>query len=321
MKKIIVLLLCLAAGNLAAKDFGQVATSGAQFLKINFDPRASALGYAAAAVVDNAASVYTNIAGTSFIRNADVSFTYQPWFADIKMMSAAGAYRVEDIGVFSLSFSGFNTDEEITTVEMPNGTGERYSISNMVIGAGYSRSVMENLIVGFQAKYYHESYYSHTASAIAFDIGTNYSLGFAGSHIALVLQNFGPNISALNGEYNDYSENNIVKNFTDAPLPVTFRASFSSQPLVGDDYRVQLSVDLVHPNDNIEHYNVGGELVLMDAIALRGGLKLNYDDETFAAGIGIDGSKLIGTGVRLDYSYEYFKILSSVQKVTLGYSF
>ena len=320
MKKLIVLLL-FAVGSLSAKEFGQVATSGAQFLKINFDPRASALGYAAASMVNNASAVYTNIAGTSFIQNADVAFTYQPWFADIKMMSAAGAYRFEGIGVFSLSFSGFNTDEEITTVELPNGTGERYSISNMIIGVGFSRSVMENLIVGFQAKYYHESYYAHSASAIAFDIGTNYALGFAGSHIALVLQNFGPNIQALGGEYSDYSDNNVSKSFSDAPLPVTFRASFSSEPIVGDDYRVRVSMDLVHPNDNTEHYNIGGEVILMDAIAVRGGLKLNYDDESFAAGIGLDGSKVLGTGVRLDYSYEQFKVLPAIQKVTLGYTF
>jgi hypothetical protein len=319
MKKILVLLL-LAAGRLAAADFGQVATSGAQLLKINFDPRASALGYAAASVVNNASAVYTNIAGTAFVQNADVAFTYCPWFADIKMMSAAAAYRAEGIGVFSLQFAGFNSKEEITTIDQPNGTGEQYSISNLVVGVGLSRSVMENLVVGIQAKYYSESYYGHSASAIAFDLGTNYSLGFAGSRLALTLQNFGPNVRPLSGSYLDYADNNVEKNFTDSPLPVTFRASFTSEPITGDGYRIRFSADLVHPNDNTEHYNLGTEIVLMDAIALRGGLKMNYDDESFAAGVGIDGSKLIGSGLRLDYSYEYFKILPSIQKISIGYT-
>jgi hypothetical protein len=320
MKKLIALLL-LAVAPLAAQQFGQVGTSGAQLLKIGFDPRASALGYAAASVVDNASAVYTNIAGTAFVKNVDVAFTYVPWFADIKMMSAAAAYNVEGIAVFSLQAAGFKTDEEVTTVEQENGTGERYSISNLVIGIGASRYLMENLVVGVQAKYYSESYYGHSAHAIAFDIGTNYSLGFANSRLALSLQNFGPNVRPLSGKYSDYSESNIEKDLNDSPLPVTFRASFTSEPFTGDNYRVRFIADLVHPNDNLEHYNIGSEVVLMDVLALRGGLKLNYDDETFAVGVGIDGTKLLGQGLRIDYSYEKFKTLPSIQKVSLGVAF
>lgn len=319
MKNLLVLLL-FAAGRLTAGEFGQVATSGAQMLKLNFDPRASAMGYAAAAVVNNASAVFTNIAGTAFVEHADVAFTYSPWFVDIKMMAAAGAYNVENVGVFSFQVAGFSTDEEITTIEQPNGTGERYSISNIVVGAGFARGVMENLVIGFQAKYYSESYYGHSASAIAFDIGTNYALGFAGSRLALTLQNFGPNVRPLSGNYLDYADYNTQKEFSDAPLPVTFRASFTSEPFTGDGYRIRFSADLIHPNDNTEHYNLGTEVVLMDAIALRGGVMMNYDDEKFAAGIGIDGTKLLGSGFRLDYSYEYFKILPSIQKISVGFS-
>ncbi len=319
MKKILILLLC-SVGQLIAGEFGQVATSGAQFLKLNFDPRATALGYSGASIVSNAAAVYTNIAGTAFVQGADVNFTYMPWFADIKMMSAAAAYNVEGVGVLSAHFAGFSSKEDITTIEQPNGTGEQYSIANIILGVGIARSVMENLVVGFQAKYFRESYYYHSATAIAFDLGTNYSLGFAGSRLALTLQNFGPNVRPLSGSYADYSDNNIQKSFTDSPLPVTFRASFTSEPLTGDQYRIRFAADLVHPNDNVEHYNIGTEIVLMDAIAVRGGLMLNYDDERFAAGIGLDGSKFFGSGIRIDYSYENFKILPSIQKISIGYS-
>jgi hypothetical protein len=320
MKKLIGLLL-LAVAPLAAQQFGQVGTSGAQLLKIGFDPRASALGYAAASVVDNASAVYTNIAGIGFVQHADVAFTYLPWFADIKMMGAAAAFNVGGIGVVSLQAAGFKTDEEITTIEQENGTGERYSISNLVIGAGIARYLMENLIVGFQAKYYTESYYGHSAHALAFDIGTNYALGFANSRLALTLQNFGPNVRPLDGSYFDYSESDIEKSFNDSPLPVTFRASFSTEPFTGDGYSLRLIADLVHPNDNMEHYNIGAELLVMDALALRYGAKLNYDDESFAMGVGLDGRKLLGSGIRIDYSYEKFTILPPIQKISLGFSF
>jgi hypothetical protein len=321
MKKLLALLLVFGAAQLSAQQFGQVGTSGAQLLKINCDPRASALGYAAASVVNNSAAVFTNIAGTGFVEKADVSFAYTPWFADLKIMSAAGAYHIRDIGVVSVHFAGFNTDEEITTVEQENGTGERYSISNMTVGVGIARYLMEGLIVGFGAKYYSESYYGHSASAIAFDIGTNYSLGFANSRLALVLQNFGPNVRALSGSYTDYSDSYIEKDFNSTPLPVTFRFSFSTEPFVGDNYRIRFIADLAHPNDNVEHYNIGSEVLLLDFLALRGGIKLNYDDETFALGVGINGGKFLGEKLRIDYSYENFKILSSVQKISVGFEF
>ncbi|HEX9006307.1 MAG TPA: PorV/PorQ family protein [Bacteroidota bacterium] len=319
MKKIALLLL-VAVAQLQAAEFGQVATSGAQLLKINFDARASGLGYAGASLVGGASAVYTNVAGTASVQNADVSFTYMPYFAGIKMMGAAGALNLEGIGVLSVHAAGFSTDEEITTIEQENGTGERYSISNTVIGVGFARPVMENLVIGVQAKYYSESYYGHAAHAIAFDVGSRYALGFANAHMALALQNFGPNVRPLEGTYTDYSDNNLTKNFNDSPLPVTFRVSLSAEPFTGEQYRVRFSADLVHPNDNVEHYNVGTEVILLDALALRGGVKINYDDESFAAGIGLDGSHILGSGIRIDYSYEKFKILPSVQKLTLGYS-
>jgi hypothetical protein len=319
MKKLIALLL-VGVAQLAAQQFGQVGTSGAQLLKINLDPRVSALGNAAASVVNNASAVYTNIAGIGYVQNADVAFSYAPWFADINLMSAAAAYNVNDIGVFSLQLTGFSTDEEITTVEQENGTGERYPIKNLVIGAGFSRYVMENLIVGVQAKYYSETYYNSTGSAVAFDIGTSYALGLSNARIALVLQNFGPNVRPLSGTYTDYSESSLQKEFNDSPLPVTFRASFSIEPFEGDGYKVRLAADIVHPNDNLEHYNLGAEVLLYEVLALRGGLKMNYDDEQFAAGVGINAGKLLGQQLRIDYSFEKFKTLPSISKFSLGFA-
>jgi hypothetical protein len=319
MKKIILLLL--VAVPLAAQQFGQVGTSGAQLLKINFDPRASGLGYAATSVVSNAAAVYTNVAGLEGIQKGDIAFTYSPWFAGISMVSVVGAYRLENIGVIGVQATGFSTNEEITTIEMENGTGQTYSIQNVVLGLSFARHITEKLVIGAQAKYIRESYFDHSTSGLAFDLGSNYDLGFSGAHLAMTLQNFGPDLDPLTGSYNDYSDGNNQKGFLRTPLPVTFRASFTLEPIVSDAYRVRVIADLIHPNDNIEHYCIGSEVLLYDLVAVRGGLKLNYDDERFAFGVGIKGSRLLGQDVRFDYSYEQFKILPSIQKLSLGIGF
>ncbi|MFH0992416.1 MAG: PorV/PorQ family protein [bacterium] len=320
MKKIILLTL-LCTMPLCAQQFGQVGTSGAQLFKINFDPRASALGYAAASVVNNAAALYTNVAGLESIAKADVAFSYTPWFADITMGSFVAAYRIQDIGVVGFQVCGFSTDEEITTVDQENGTGVRYNIQNTVVGLSFTRRIMDKLAIGIQGKYIRESYYDHTTSGIAFDIGSNYDLGMMGSRLALTLQNFGPDLDALQGTFRDYSDSNLEKGLNGAPLPVTFRASFTMEPIIEESYRVRFIADLVHPNDNIEHYNIGCEALLLDFLALRGGVKLNYDDESFALGIGVNGGQFLGQNLRFDYSYEKFTILPSIQKFSVGFSF
>lgn len=320
MKKIIILLLLFIVP-LAAQQFGQVGTSGAQLFKISFDPRAAGLGNAAASVVNNASAVYTNVAGIEGIRKADLAFTYVPWFAGIDMVSIAAAYRIGDVGVVGIQATGFSSSEEVTTIEMENGTGQTYSIQNMVVGITFARHITDKLVVGAQAKMIRESYFDHSTSGIAFDIGSNYDLGFLGSRLAMTLQNFGADLSPLEGSYSDYSEGNIEKGFLRTPLPVTFRASFSMEPIVSEAYRARFIVDLIHPNDNVEHYCLGTEVLLYDILAVRGGLKLNYDDETFAVGVGLIGGSLLGHDVRFDYSYEKFSILPSVQKLSIGIAF
>ena len=322
MKKIIlILLLLLFAVPLAAQQFGQVGTSGAQILKISFDPRASGLGNAAASVVNNAAAVYTNVAGIEGIQKADLAFTYVPWFAGIDMVSLSAAYRWGDIGVVGVQASGFSSQEEITTIEMENGTGQTYSIQNVVVGLSFARHITDKLVVGVQGKYIREAYFDHSTSGLAFDIGTNYDLGFVGSRLAMSLQNFGSDLAPLQGNYQDYSDGNVSKGFSRVPLPVTFRASFTMVPIVSETYNVRVIADLIHPNDNVEHYCLGSEILLYDFLAVRGGLKLNYDDESFAAGVGFKGDKFLGQNVRFDYSFEKFKILPSVQRISIGIAF
>jgi hypothetical protein len=314
------MLIFVLAFPLMAQQFGQVGTTGAQLLKINFDPRASALGYAATSAVDNASAIYTNVAGLEGIKSFDAAFSYTPWFANIKMASVVAALRIPDVGVVGVQAAGFSTDEEVTTNQFENGTGERFTIRMMEFGLSFARSLTDRLAIGLQAKVINESYYGHATTGIAFDIGSMYNLGFLGSRLAMTLRHFGPDLPAIDGTYSDYSDGNIQKDLNQTPLPVTFHVSYSMEPYVTTDYRVRLIAELIHPNDNVEHYNIGSEALLFDVLALRAGLKLNYDDESFAVGIGLRGDQFLGQNIRLDYSYEHFGVLPSIHKIAVGFA-
>jgi hypothetical protein len=50
--------------------------------------------------------------------------------------------------------------------------------------------------------------------------------------------------------------------------------------------KIRGAVDVTHPNDNMERAHFGAEFSFFDRLFLRGGYKLNYDDQKFAFGAG-----------------------------------
>ena len=56
-----------------------------------------------------------------------------------------------------LQITSLNSGEiDVTTVEKPLGTGERYEVTNFAIGAGYGRMLTDRVAVGFLINYFRE---------------------------------------------------------------------------------------------------------------------------------------------------------------------
>ena len=85
-----------------------------------------------------------------------------------------------------------------------------------------------------------------------------------------------------------------------------------------------IDVDAKHPNDNYESLNVGGEYVFNNVIALRGGYKslfLDDSQESFALGAGFKQRILGNIAFYIDYAYQDFGILAAVHKISIGIDF
>ena len=71
------------------------------------------------------------------------------------------------------------------------------------------------------------------------------------------------------------------------------------------------------PNDNAQYVNVGGEYVLFNALALRGGYRtlfLEESQEGLTLGAGLEHELFDGTHFAIDYAYTDFGVLQNVQE-------
>jgi predicted porin len=94
--------------------------------------------------------------------------------------------------------------------------------------------------------------------------------------------------------------------------------------LNNEEHRVTLAADALHPNDNDESLNVGGEYMFNNLIAFRVGYKslfLDNSEEGLTAGVGLNYNFTSDFGVRVDYAYQDFGILDYTQHFSLGIKF
>lgn len=92
-----------------------------------------------------------------------------------------------------------------------------------------------------------------------------------------------------------------------------------------DDQRLTLAVDGIHPNDNGQYLNVGGELALLDElIFLRAGYKtlfLEDSQEGLTLGAGINYSGLEYLKISVDYAYQEYEFLGNTHSFGISLAF
>ena len=86
--------------------------------------------------------------------------------------------------------------------------------------------------------------------------------------------------------------------------------------LHSENQTLLIAFDIVQPRDYDQQYNVGLEYGFENILFLRGGYKLNYDEESFSIGFGVNYSNY-----RVDYAYSDFgEYLDSVHRFSFGIS-
>lgn len=318
------------------QDNSKRGTTAAPFLSIGQGARAIGMGSAFVAITDDPNALYWNPAGITKVQGFGFVVDHTTWIADINYNFMALTYNLGSFGTIGASFTISDVDEmKVTTVEKPDGTGEVFGVTDAAFSLAWAIDLTDNFTIGFNPKFIYQSIWRMSATTIALDLGVQYVTPFDGTILAMSISNFGPKMQ-LSGSSTQVlvdpdpnttgNNSSIVANIqTDSwDLPLTFRVGLGYQPLKSEDNTVTFSLDALHLNDNYESLNVGAEYNYDDFISLRAGYKslfLPDSEESFSLGFGLKQLIIGNIALKVDYAYQDFGRLSSIQKFTFGITF
>ena len=330
-------LLCVANSTFYAQGgVTKVGTTAANFLAIDVGPRASAMGSAYVSIANDVTAMYWNPAGIARMENFEATFSNTRWIADVSFNYAGAAVPIGDFGTIGVNATFVSMDEiERTTIASPDGTGELVDAGSYAFGLSYARNLTNQFSIGFNAKFINERIYHSNANGFALDVGALFDTQFNGLKLGMSISNYGTkmqlegqDVQVQHDPYPGVSGNNGNINAglsTDRfDLPLLFRVGVSMDVLKGlADSKLLLSVDALHPSDDVESINVGGEYVFDDMISLRGGYKGQFakdSEQGLNVGGGIRYDIGGGTIFHFDYSYTDFGLFNAVHtfSVSLG---
>ena len=322
-----------------AQSIGRVGTTAAPFLKIGVGARALAMGEAYTTLSEDATGLFWNPAGLARLDKMEVVISHYDYLADLYYNFGGIVVPIDGVGTFGLFMASLGMpDIERTTVEYPNGTGEKVSASSNVFGASYARALTDRFSFGGNAKYIRETIWHSSASSFAFDVGVLYKSLFNNIKLGMSISNFGPEMQ-MNGRdmltQHDISSTvegnnpniNAHLDTDQFPLPIVFRVGISANItkdfLNMPEHDWIITADAVHPNDNKEYMNLGTEVKLFNLIAFRAGFRqvmLEDREGGLSLGFGIQNS-IQDFDFKLDYANVDYGKLEHHNKFSLIISF
>jgi len=298
----------------------RVGTSSATFLKIGIGARAEGMGGAFTAVADDPSCLYWNPAGAAQLKNSAVMVNHNEWPADIKHEYIGVVYKLNRNQALGWSAIALHMDDmEETTEYFPAGTGNYFTFGDMALALTWAMKMTVNFSYGVTGRYVREDLAGQVMDGYMVDLGTYYKTGFRDMTFTVALCNFGPNMRP-GGTYMKPIESGeeIEAQYQAFPPPTIFRLGSAVTVFKNRMSSMLVSLQLNHPVDNAENIIIGGEARVLKLLFLRGGYKINYDEEKFAYGWGLDIplNKYI---LKLDYSYSDFGVLGEAQRFTFTF--
>lgn len=345
IKKCCVLLLLLTAEHSQCfsqglvRNVSKTGTAAAAFLEIPIGAPAIAMGGAFVSIANDATALYWNPAGCASLPQGEFVAVHTNWIADTKFDFGGFVLPLGDFGTFGLSFTSLSmADMKVRTVEMPEGTGERFTAGDIAAGVSYSKRLTDRFAIGFTAKYIQESIWHESAYAFAVDVGTTFKTDlFGGMIIGAALSNFGTPMKLSGRDARKFIRVDPTKTGSNDQIPVDvemdswdlpllFQFGVSTNLVKQDEFRWTVAADALHPSDNYESVNLGTEFAYINYIFIRGGYQSLFLDQAeggFSFGLGVASSNLIvsSLSVKFDYAYRNMGRLQSVHTFSLGIQF
>lgn len=320
-----------------AQNVSKVGTTAAQFLQIGVGSRATGMGGAYVAVSNDVSALYWNAAGIAQIKNNELLATHSEWLAGLDYNFVGTVFNFEKFGHVGFSLTMLSVPEMIVRTEDYNeGNGETFDAADLAFGITYARTVGDRFSVGGTFKMIQQRIWHSKASAIAFDLGTQYKTDFFGGLvIGASITNFGTDLQMTGRDLrtfvdpdptSDGNNDEVPVNYeTDQwSLPVNFQFGIAVEPVKTKFHRVLVAVDALHPSSNYESVNVGGEYAYQERVFFRAGYEALFLKEVeagFNAGLGVNQTLSTGLLAKLGYAYKSAGRLGNIHTISLEMGF
>jgi hypothetical protein len=305
----------------------RVGTSVFTFLKIGVSARAVGMGEAVVALQQDAASLYYNPGSVAQFDRTELSASRIQWPADINYDFIALARHL-----FGRHYIGFSAGilhmapMPETTEYLPHGTGNYFTYQDRFIALTYGARMTDRFSFGITLKQVQEDLAGQVMTAPMLDMGTFYWTGYRSLRFSASLSHFGSQ-ARPKGTYRkrildrDSGQETVAESeFEVFSPPTIFRIGAAMDILSRPGQTLTMALQLNHPVDDAENIAYGFEYVLFQTLALRGGYKINKEEENFSFGIGlrVPAGPVI---VKVDYAYANFVHLSDPQRLSIGLTF
>ncbi len=341
------ILITIMLGTLFAQKPYRVGTTACNFLETGIGSDGMAMGDAFVAIPGQISSFYWNPAGLAHMEGGEFLFMQQPWLVDINTTAFVGAYIIPGVGTVSGGIHHIDYgDIDVTTLSMQEGTGEKFTSNEYSFSLGFARKLAQWFSFGANAKYVSSQIWHSKASAMAIDLGALVSTGFFsttgrqedGLRIGMSISNYGTKMQydGIDLVYPIDIAPDENGNFKDVPgqfrmseweLPLIFRIGVSWIPINNRYNALTVSADALHPNNNSESINIGGQYELKipgtGSLFARAGYKGLFMDESIygmTVGGGVQINMLKNTALKIDYAYRDIGVLGNVHVYTFGIS-
>jgi long-subunit fatty acid transport protein len=289
--------------------------STAQFLKIGVGGRAAAMGESFVAISDDASALYWNPAGLAQFKTNQVIFSHNIWLVDINHDFLGAVYHLDSDNTFGISLTSLSMEKmPVTTEFSPFGNGEYFGFSDIALSVSYARKMTEQFSFGGTVKYIEETLDKLKMRGVMIDIGTYYRTGLGSTRFAVAVSNFGAEL-APDGEVVLVGNRKKSEWQSFAP-PTMFRIGFAFEPYQDEQHSITTSIQLNHPNDNSENVSIGLEYSWNQMLFLRGGYKINVDEQNYSFGAGVNVPISIAQ-FTFDYAFANFEQLGSAHRYSI----
>ena len=292
-------------------QFNNVGTSAANFLKIPVGARGTALGGAYVSMVNDATSLFWNVAGMSNVVGHEITFQTNYWLLDLRHNFLAGVFSISTYDRIGVSISYLSMGEmNQTTPAQPRGTGLKFSAYDVALGLAYARQLTDRIAVGIHTKYVREVISKSSASGVAFDVGLQYRSDWNNLRVGAAITNFGPDLRMegedLRVKLDPYPTTG--SNPEDVPLfletesfslPIQFQFGVSITPYQSESLSLTTVLDVRDARDFNQEFRLGGELEVMKLFYVRGGANLFMVEGSLFGGsdqVVVEGQEEGGTG-------------------------